>query len=305
MNKGYSIKLKTIIKVNGEVSSVLPLQDGRLATSIDNIIFIYNCINWKCELIIKGHIDTIISLQQLPNGKLISLSNIIKIHNISNNNYYCEYTYNQNIQLGDFNEISIISNNIIATTNENNYLTFWNSIPPYDIIKKKKLKYQPDTIYKLQEKNVLLVNSFEKWKINFYDLDNYKKILSLKNICCSGRDGLVETERQKLIIVENPSSQEMLFHLFIVNLKNFNLEFKIAWEVDILNDICDLIEISDNFFIFRNAKGLFISNPLGFNMTLLDNQKGSEILKLIKINKNEIILIYHHKFTISQILTKN
>ena len=141
MNKGYSIKLKTIIKVNGEVSSVLPLQDGRLATSIDNIIFIYNCINWKCELIIKGHIDTIISLQQLPNGKLISLSNIIKIHNISNNNYYCEYTYNQNIQLGDFNEISIISNNIIATTNENNYLTFWNSIPPYDIIKKKKLKY--------------------------------------------------------------------------------------------------------------------------------------------------------------------
>lgn len=136
-NSLFPVYKKTIFVSSCEISSLLILNDGRLAScSFDNLIRIFDINNdYKCDLSIEGHNDIITYICQLNNNKLISCSfdKSLKIWEICKSSYRCEYSINNAHNLGIYKVIQLTKNRI-ASCGMDSKIQIWNSNSPYNII---------------------------------------------------------------------------------------------------------------------------------------------------------------------------
>lgn len=288
MNNNYTLRFKKNIRFSHSISLVLLLKDGRLAFVVENLILIYNCKNFKCELIIKGNKNHINILEQFPNGKLITCAREIKIYNLLEKQYYCEHTY----ILNDFEDwggcalLTPISNEMMVVKSETSFL-FINCNPPYNITKEVKSKETGTVLYKTKERNLLFLSCDIHFKSSFWDINKYKKIISIKNIGCSSKSSLFE-KKNKLIVCQGWNSQNAIINIFIINLVSLTIELRIEWNQFIRGQLFEFTEIDDNIFFFTGSKGVYITSPLGYNFKRI-KWKSNRISTITKIKKFQII----------------
>ena len=293
----YSLRFKKNIRFRHPVSLALLLKDGRLAFAVENLIFIHNCKNFKCDLIIKGNKNKISILEQLPNGKLITYGREIKLYIISQKKYYCEHTYILSIFEDEYSYILLapISNEMMAVKTETS-LMFFNCKPPFNLIKEVQSEKTAIILYKLQQRNLLFLCCDITFRAYFWDINLYKEIATIKNIGCSLNGCFIETN-QKLIVAQSCYTQLENFYIFIINLSSLTIELRIEWNQLKFGQAFNFTEIDDNIFMFSNTKGLYISSPLGYHMKWI-KWKNNKIYMITKIKKYQIVTIRKRNATV-------
>lgn len=315
MNKDVSIRQIKKIKTSNYIQSSLLLKDRRFAFSCDINIYIYNLQNYKCDIVIKGHTNKVFTLAQLLNGKLITISNVLKIFNITKTQYSCEFTYCPE------NDDSITSlvplpDNRMVSSSDKPYLTFWNSNPPYNVIKKvmtneDEINY--DGLYKMkQKKNTLLCYQNNCFVLFFYDYKNYEVYHSFSGICICYRYGILETFNKKLIISNEART------VTIIDIKTLTIEKAYELEWGKLGTFTCFYELKRNIIVCGGpSEGLYLLNLLNDTIKSFKSSKDKiihdtnisfinpkgKVSKIIHIGNNAIINLkfYEQFFEIDEI----
>lgn len=139
-NENELISLK-IIKQNNipniSIYYLLLLQDGRIAVGYDDgIIGIFSLKNdIKLEIELIGHTESVLYFFQSESGKLISCSydRSIKIWNIEETSYNCEYTI-KDAHDESICQIISLHNNKMASSSNDNKIKIWKKSKPYCLI---------------------------------------------------------------------------------------------------------------------------------------------------------------------------
>lgn len=294
MNKDVSIRQIKKIKISNYIQSSLLLKDRRFAFSCDINIYIYNLQNYKCDIVIKGHTNKVFTLAQLSNGKLITISKVLKIFNISKTQYSCEFTYCPE------NDDSITSlvpllNNRMVSSSDKPYLTFWNSNPPYNVIKKVKISENEinyDGLYKMKKKkNTLLCYQNDCFVLFFYDYKKYKNFHYISEVCVNYIDGILETFNGKLII----SNQD--YTVTIINIETLTIEKSYSWNGEDLGSFTCFYELKRNIIVCGGPNGGLYLLDL-FNDTIKSFIKSEDrVSKIVHIGNNAIInLIFDENY---------
>ena len=118
-------QVKTITGHTGNVSSLLHLKDGRVAScSWDNTIRIYDPSNdYHCDQVIERHNYGIKSICQLEDGTIVSCSND---RTIMIGDYIIKNAHDNWIL-----KVITLPNNRIASCSYDKTIKIWKSNPPY------------------------------------------------------------------------------------------------------------------------------------------------------------------------------
>lgn len=194
------MKLEKIINDHtGYVVSLCLLEDRRLASSSwDKTIKVFNLETYECEIIIKENIDTVRSINLLPNGYLVSSSsNQIKIWEIKKRFYQCIKT----ICVGNFEILRVvgISNGRLCSSSTEKTVQVWKASSPYCFITKLNghTNYACSVIELKNKKYIVSAGHDET--IFFWNSSTYKCEKALENIGYYSHNSLLEIKEDKII----------------------------------------------------------------------------------------------------------
>ena len=272
-SKDVSVCLLKKIKVPGVHYASKILIDGRFAISSNNDILIFNLSNWKCELIIKGNSNTIIDIEQLKNGKLITISDDIKIYSITQNCYRCEHTFKE---CNHPKQIVELNNNTILCLDESQYFKILNTNKPYNLISifDKLYNVNYDLIYKCKIKNMFMASYKYIDEVVFWSLDTKQLITSVTTVQCDNYKTIVEIDNKMIF-------GGSLISLVILNMKTLTIE-AIFWR-------------SCSYLVSTFTCNIVLTGEI----CLLGDHNG--ILKIYDVKKNVHRLLPIHKEDIQAI----
>lgn len=308
MNKKVSVSLIKRIKTTRSVQSSLILKDRRFAFSCGSLVYVYDLQNYKCDLIIKGHRREVFRISQLQNGRLVALSDLLKIFIITKNQYWCEFIYYPDKD-DMITSVVQISNNRMIWSSFKPHLTFWNSNPPYKIRKTVKIGEEDegmsyDGLYKMKKrKHTLLCYQEFCFTLFFFD---YKicKTCYISETCVQSINNILETLNRKLLV----SDQD--YKVVVIDIDTLDIEKYYKWENDDFGTFLCFYELKRNLILCGGRYGDLYLLDLT-NDTIKSIQKSEEddektdagVDKLIHIGKNKIInlKLREHYFDIEKI----
>ena len=288
MKKDVSVCLLKKLKVPGVHYASKILIDGRLAISSNSDILIFNLSNWKCELIIKGNSNTIIDIVQLKNGKLITISDDIKIYSITQNCYKCEHTFKE---CNHPKQIVELNNNTILCLDETLYFTVVNIEKPYNIIRKidtnQRILY--DMIYQCKSKDLLL-SSFHYYKeLNVWSSVTYQQIATFDGVECPHYKTIVEYNNKILFCAEKVS-------IFIIDLTKYTFEAAYYCYYIGRKTFSCIITFRDKILLLGDNKGVFQIFDFEKNVLKVLPIHETEIQNIFLMDNNTIMTISNDKY---------
>ena len=155
--------------------------------------------NFKCNLVLRGHLESVYYLCQLDDGILVSYSfSYIHIWSITKDSY--TFIGVQDDPNNLIYKIIKLSKERFATCCLDEIIQIWNGKPPYNLIEKVKGHESVVTsIIQLQNKEVLVSASFDNTLL-FFDLDSYKNTNIIDSILCSWNNSLYQSDEAHLFI---------------------------------------------------------------------------------------------------------
>lgn len=267
---------------NNSVNCILILQDGRLASGLeDATINIYNIKNdYHCDSTLKDHNLSVLCIEQDEVGRLISCDrqNILFWYK-KGITFICEKVLrlcepNDNNQISFF--ISLLKNRIACCIGT--VIKIYHTGFPYNNIAcLRKHKKQILSLVKLKKKNLLISISEEGtalvWNSSLYKLETTIKIIS-----CVDKYSVIEMKNNFIIFGKSQ----------IIDLNLTTLTSTPVGNV-LFNGITATLLISENMAVLGTCDGrilLFDGESIKECKIKLHHQK---INKLIKLNEEEFI----------------
>lgn len=180
---------------------ILCLQDGRLATTgEDKTMKIYDVKNdYKLDLTIRELADTVISITQLKDGKVITTSQnkINQIWIIEKDKYQCVSTFTSDDVI--LRIVQINEKRIVTLLDVVKGVKIWRLNDPIESIYGLDTNSIVHSVIKLKSKNYLVTTS-EDTRLMIWNLDTFKIEYSKKDIDCVRKAGLMELDKDKIII---------------------------------------------------------------------------------------------------------
>lgn len=175
----------------------------------------------------------------------------------------------------------------MVSCSERHYLTFWNSEPPYNIIKNLKIGSNRayDGLYKLKKrKNALLCYEIFGEIIYFWDYKHYRKLSYIPEISLNVENGIIETFNRKLII----SNQVGL--VSVVNIDELSIEKTYSCEGDPFGAFTCFYELKRNVIICGGSEGdLFLLDIEFDTLKCVEKVSDFTIQDLVHIGNNYIV----------------
>ena len=283
MKQKTSIKLIKKIRLPTSITQFLVLlQDGRLAVGIEGLVYIYNLIDYKCELIFdfSHYFSREFNICQLSSGKLIGWCDIqVMFWTITNNSYNYEY-------FGDKAAIDLIeiNNNVIVIATGRHELLFINSNPPYNTI--RTLYFHRgigQILYKVQSyDDVFLCYNGEQSTVGFFDSNTHEIFDVWEGIEGATKWSLVELNNNKL------SLGTLILKIYVFDLENFEVEAIISFRK--LSPISSVIKLDDGRPLYGTYYGSYILVEENFKVAhIIQSPKKYRIRAIIKYKKNVYI----------------
>lgn len=178
------------------------LKDGRIAGgSTDKTIKIINLSTEKCDMVIEGHNDTILSLCTLDNGYLVSASRdkTIKIWEIKERFYFCIKVLEGHTE--EVMKAIKLSNDRICSCSEDKTIKIWRGSNPYEIITTLEGHSKcVNSITELKDKKYIVSGSAFEPNIRFWNTSTYKceKVIEVDG--CSMWNSFIEMKDKRLLV---------------------------------------------------------------------------------------------------------
>lgn len=239
------------------ICSILFLKDGRLATSsCDCSINVINITTLQVEISIpSAHNSSIFYISQLHNQNVITCSSdrTIKIWEISESKYKNLATILGNSS--SILKVIPITKDRFASCFEFGNIKIWSSNPPYrELIELHDKHTSLTSIIQLKQNGQLVSCSSQK-KINFWNLDKYQLVHSIKGISCVWRNGMVEVSNNKIVVGG-------ACHLSIINSKTYQIEAIIKIEGN--DRVFSIFELRDKTILCGLGKGFYQLSMLNY-----------------------------------------
>lgn len=194
-------KIKTFGDGQKPFWSLCLTKDGRLASSQDKLIKVFNLQNNKCDITIEAHSENVFYVSLLSNGCLVSCSadKLIKIWEIEDNTYKCLQTLSGHTSF--VNKVSEISHGRICSCSDDSTLMIWEGAPPYNHIKTlNRHKSIVLTFLETKKKKLLVSSSSHDSMICIWETTNYRLYYSFKDSMGSGAYSLLEVNDDYMLI---------------------------------------------------------------------------------------------------------
>lgn len=284
------ISIGNILTSLGQITSLLLSKDGRLITgSSDGIIQIINITNYLIDIsITASSIGGVYNLSQLDNGHILAgvIPGKIKFYEIKDNS--CKLVSILKAHEWKIKSVVPLQNSMFITCSFEAKLKLWDNTS-------LKKEFGDNNIFvsmiKLRKQNVLvcsectyneLYRNKENYKIVFYSLDNFDIVHQILKIEKNHKNGLKETNNNKLIIIGE--------HVItIVNSIHYQIELKIQLN-ESNNNMKIFVELDNNNFIFGKDNNICLFNLSSVNkVNIKENAHLSKIKCLISIGAQIIV----------------
>ena len=277
--KFENMKIFKILKNNqGFIYCIKILDDGRLAAadSKSNLI-IYNKNTFYPDIIIENNLDYLFNFTQLKFNKIICAFKseyTLKIIKIKNNNEYEDIQIIQNAHNNKITKILELKNENFVTFSYDFCFKIWkfnNKNNLYEKIKEFKVFHELSDGLEIEDNEILFAVNSSPQSILFYDLNNYQKIKTLKNldlfISCLCR--IIKLNDEQIAVAGNKK-------VYLIDINNY----LILHEINSDNYNYCILKLSDNLFLIGDEKG-------NISQYKINNSKiNKESLK--KAHENEI-----------------
>ena len=280
------INLKSnIAEHSASVYSICITGDDRLAScSEDRTIRIFNLIDYKCDLVIRGFDKTnkVVSFQ----GKLLlafSSDSTIKIFEIYKEDYKCLQTIFAH-SFGVLNGIEMTNNRICSCSHGE--IKIWNGLSPYQLIYSIEEK-DSDDFYSLLElkSHKHFVSASRDWSIRFWNNFTYKCEKILRNIICYNINCLTEAENEKLLIGGYYGI------ITIINSSTFQLETKIKLGQIKIGAIHSVLHLPGEAVLCGDSKGNLVQiNINTYKMSYLKKKAHSDKVRDVIFFKGKTLI---------------
>lgn len=266
------------------IGDLLLLNDGRIVScSGDKTIQIYNRNMNSIDMTLTGHEMGVRYLSQLDNGLLLSASIDcnIKVWDINKTTDQCIATLKGHEHW--LRKVIPISKNRIASCGQDGTYRIWEASAPYSCIKTVKLekddcisiielKYKENTLVTV-EGNSSWFNFCENCTMTFWDGTSYEKKVTIQDVECSSKNGLIEYKNRLLVGGNGRITTVSIESQQIENIVDISSNDELY--------ICTLVDIGNDIILFGDQKGKV--NQL--------NMKTFEVTDKIQLHKGMIYKI--------------
>ena len=166
-----------------EITCLIELTDKRIATcGVDksiSIISIDHATNtWKQDIKKeKAHSNTVYSLCELNNNRLVSGSYKINVWSITPNDLILLSTLTNHT--GGVCKVILFPRNRFSSCSDDKTVKIWNSEYPYEVISSLQHDNYVRDLLKLKQKDILISSTWGA-SLDFWDSNNYQKLHSIK-----------------------------------------------------------------------------------------------------------------------------
>ena len=174
-----SIQANQLKKSNHTITSLIVLQNGKIAVASDKKIIILNKV--QSELILEGHTNNVSSLSLSDNDTIISCSidGEIKIWVYQNSLYNCIFTY-KNISIDLSPNLLSLPLNRFTICRSSHDIEIYTMTEPYKCLTSFKYHTNPIDGIVLMDTNRLISASYYDYIVCIWDIDTYALIDEIK-----------------------------------------------------------------------------------------------------------------------------
>lgn len=247
------LPLSKINEHSSTVTSLLLLQDGRLASSSsDKTIKVFDLSNdFHCDITLAGHTDRVYFLSQMDNGLLLSCSadHQIKVWSIFLFDYVCEYTI-QDAHSDSIYKVIPITNKRIASCSKDQTIKIWSS-DTFMLVKVLE-GHTKDvrSILQINSREMLVSGSYEDGTLRFWDLETYQCQSVIKGVYCDTRNSLVQVDDERVLVGYDDK-------IYIIDINKYRIEREIE-DYRVVNFSCFALMKKGTIVCGGNGRTLYL-----------------------------------------------
>ena len=285
-NENYIQNLSNILTIkshNNMITSIIKLNDGRLASSsFDDFIKIYEKFTFIDEIKIKEDFH-ILFINQFSNNIFVSciMNNTLKFYKFENKNLINFQIYNSKNSI--ISKIKELKNNKLISVSDSYEIFIWEFNKNENYFIEFILKDEDEIWDFLEIKfNIIVVDICDQNIINFWDLNNKKKFKTIDSIEIFGNYGNKFSLLNENILLYGSDS---IYVIDIINYKIIN-----NFSTDFYSN--SLLVLNNNIFSVHNNGNIY-QWKFENNKLIIVNEKikahQNKILNIIKYNENILI----------------
>ena len=285
-NENYIQNLSNILTIkshNNMITSIIKLNDGRLASSsFDDFIKIYEKFTFIEEIKIKEDFH-ILFINQFSNNIFVSciMNNTLKFYKIENKNLINFRIYNSKNSI--ISKIKELKNNKLISVSDSYEIFIWDFNKNENYFIEFILKDEDEIWDFLEIKfNIIVVDICDQNIINFWDLNNKKKFKTIDSIEIFGNYGNKFSLLNENILLYGSDS---IYVIDIINYKIIN-----NFSTDFYSN--SLLVLNNNIFSVHNNGNIY--------QWKFENNKLIIVNEKIKAHQNKILnIIKYENFIIT------
>ena len=285
-NENYIQNLSNILTIkshNNMITSIIKLNDGRLASSsFDDFIKIYEKFTFIEEIKIKEDFH-ILFINQFSNNIFVSciMNNTLKFYKFENKNLINFQIYNSKNSI--ISKIKELKNNKLISVSDSYEIFIWEFNKNENYFIEFILKDEDEIWDFLEIKfNIIVVDICDQNIINFWDLNKKQKIKTIDSIEIFGNYGNKFSLLNENILLYGSDS------IYVIDLINFNIINNFS--TDFYSN--SLLVLNNNIFSVHNNGNIY-QWKFENNKLIIVNEKikahQNKILNIIKYNENILI----------------
>ena len=285
-NENYIQNLSNILTIkshNNMITSIIKLNDGRLASSsFDDFVKIYEKFTFIEEIKIKEDFH-ILFINQFSNNIFVSciMNNTLKFYKIENKNLINFQIYNSKNSI--ISKIKELKNNKLISVSDSYEIFIWDFNKNENYFIEFILKDEDEIWDFLEIKfNIIVVDICDQNIINFWDLNKKQKIKTIDSIEIFGNYGNKFSLLNENILLYGSDS---IYVIDIINYKIIN-----NFSTDFYSN--SLLVLNNNIFSVHNNGNIY-QWKFENNKLIIVNEKikahQNKILNIIKYNENILI----------------
>ena len=194
--------IKTIVNASTPISSILLMNDGRIAYTADynEINIVYMNENFNCDLQIPLN-EAITCIAQLDNNRIVvSLKNFsIKIYSIAKKTYNIAHSIDKAHPKMILKVIGL-TNNRIASCSDDHTIKIWSALSPYNLLSTLIGHFHsPQAIIQIKNKELLMSGSFDA-TLRLWSLISYQCLTIRSYVICTACNSLIQINEKQIAI---------------------------------------------------------------------------------------------------------
>ena len=237
------IKPLNTINVNNYATSIVLLQDGRIAGCAYGDIYVFDPKNnYNLDMKVKVEYAETKGLCQLENGLVVSSGRgDIKLFALQKDKAECVFTIEETHVPGldgKINKILALPGNKFASCSDDNTVKIWSGEQPYTdiaiaVLDSEEHSHAESAVY-MKEHNYIVVGMYSS--VNVWSNESYELKRKIRNVSANGGNPMTQIDSDRIMCGQANE-------LYIVNVEKGNVEMTIA--DDDFSNIYSMIKLKD------------------------------------------------------------